>query len=196
LYRDFERGVGEAKEMIELPPHSVRDWDVEALLGGFVDASWAYRFGPPAQDLIVASLEANRSRDAGKESGIVLSQSVRFPAGRPLTRESGAQLGLVAAARMQPDGAVRVSVGTRRFAYGVRVDAPAFIADDDAFSIEPGSERSLLLRPRTPEAVFAGGSLTALNLAGRLALEIEGSQSPLPQGETRSLSAGVPAEGA
>lgn len=31
LYRDFGRGVGEPKEMIALPAHSVRSWEVQAL---------------------------------------------------------------------------------------------------------------------------------------------------------------------
>ena len=50
------------------------------MLGHFVDASWAYRFGPPAQDVIVASLERDESSAPG--SGMI-SQAVRFPAGRP-----------------------------------------------------------------------------------------------------------------
>jgi len=41
------------------------------MLGRFVDASWAYRFGPPAQDVIVATLEAE---------GTVISQATIFPA--------------------------------------------------------------------------------------------------------------------
>ena len=37
------------------------------MLGRFVDASWAYRFGPPAQDLIVAGIE----RDSGEGTRLV-----------------------------------------------------------------------------------------------------------------------------
>jgi len=162
LYRDFEHPVGEAEEMIEMAPHDVRHWDVEALLRRFVDAAWAYRFGPPAQDLIVASLEADR------EGGELLSQSVRFPAGRPLASEPGDGLGLAATARVLDEGDVHVSVRTARFAYGVRVCAPGFRASDDAFPVEPAGERSVLLSPRDDGAVFAGGWLTAVNLRGRI----------------------------
>ena len=33
LYRDFEHRVDEAQEIVELAPHSTRQWDIEALLG-------------------------------------------------------------------------------------------------------------------------------------------------------------------
>ena len=59
LYRDFESRVDEASRELELPARHVAR-NVEALLGRFVDVSWAYRFGPPAQDLIVFSLERER----------------------------------------------------------------------------------------------------------------------------------------
>jgi hypothetical protein len=57
------------------------------------------------------------------------------------------------------------------------MNAPGFVAEEDAFCVEPGRERSVLLRPRAPESVFRVGSLTALNLAGRLALEVQASRS-------------------
>jgi hypothetical protein len=50
------------------------------------------------------------------------------------------------------------------------VHAPGYAADDDAFSIEPGAMRSILLRPLEPGAVFSG-ELTALNLTGRVTLK-------------------------
>jgi len=162
LYSDFEHRVGEAEETIELAPHSVRRWDIEALLERFVDAAWAYRFGPPAQDLIVASLQADR------EGCELISQSFRFPAGRPLASEHVSELGLAASARVLDGGIVRVSVRTARFAYGVRVCVPGFRASDDAFSIEPAGERSVLLSACESGAVFAGGWLTAVNLRGRV----------------------------
>ena len=65
------------------------------------------------------------------------------------------------------DGVIRLRVGSRRLAYGVRIHAPGFAPDDDAFSVEPGGSRQVDLRPRTPDARF-GGELSAINLAGRL----------------------------
>ena len=58
LYRDPELKVEEASEELELAPHSAATRNVEALLGRFVDASYAYRFGPPGHHVVVAILES------------------------------------------------------------------------------------------------------------------------------------------
>ena len=166
LYRDLEQRVDEAQEIVELAPHGSYERNVEELLGRFVDASWAYRFGPPAQDLIVASLES--------EDGSELhSQSVRFPAGRSLARDSAARLGLEAGLTALAGDGLHLSVRSRRFADGVRVHVPGFVPSDDAFGVEPGGERTVLLAPREAGASFSEGSLTALNLAGRVKLAFD-----------------------
>jgi beta-mannosidase len=158
LYAGFERPVGDARIDIELPPHGSGSWGVEALLGRFVDASWAYRFGPPAQDLIAVTLE--RREDEG---AALISQAFRFPAGRPLTLADGDSLGLKA---VLSGGSAReplLRVSSTRFAYGVRVHAQGCEPSDDGFSIEPGGERLIALgaAPGTPAP---RGHVTALNL--------------------------------
>jgi beta-mannosidase len=162
LYSDFERAVGEAGEELEVAPHSQCARNVEALLGRFVDVSWAYRFGAPAQDLVVLTLEGT-----GERVGEILSQSFHFPAGRPLAREQPERLGLGATLRQRDDVSL-LTVRSRRFAYGVRVHLQGFVAADDAFSVEPGGERTVALRALGDAAAAPGGSLTALNLSGRV----------------------------
>ncbi|HEY5390154.1 MAG TPA: hypothetical protein VIJ83_06315 [Solirubrobacteraceae bacterium] len=155
LYRDGEINVGEAQRDLDLGAHSTQALDAEELLGRFADVSWAYRFGPPAQDVVAATLT---SRDTGEQ----LAQSFRLPAGRPLEREPAAVLG--ASATLEEEGEAGVSIETRRFLYGVRVEVPGCAPSDDAFSVEPGGRRSVALRG-VPQS---GGSITALNLRGRL----------------------------
>ncbi len=184
FYRDFEHRVGEAEETVELAPHEVRQWNVEALLGRFLDVSWAYRFGPPAQDLIVTSLE----RDSEEEGPVLISQSVRFPAGRPTATESAARLGLEARALPLEGGLARLSIHTRCFAHGVRLHLPGFVPSDDAFSVEPGHERVVSLRPDQPDATLAGGYLTALNLRGRITVPIEPDVHDGASGEVAIVS--------
>jgi beta-mannosidase len=166
FYSDLELPVGTATADLALPAHGSASRDVEAMLGHFVDAAWAYRFGPPAQDAIVASLE--RDGPTGVE---LLAQAFHFPAGRPLVEATEGHLGLEAAVDADPDaagdGALRLSVRSRRLAYGVRIHVDGFAPSDDAFSVEPGGTRLIRLVPRDAGARFGGGWLTALNLRGR-----------------------------
>ncbi|GAC1318310.1 MAG: glycoside hydrolase family 2 protein [Thermoleophilaceae bacterium] len=164
LYRDLEVPVAEAKTDVRLAPHGAEQHNLETILGRFVDVGWTYRFGPAAQDLIVASLE----RDVDGGGTELLSQSMRFPTGRPTSTESAAGLGLEAEVRHNTEGSIFLTVRSQRLAYGVRVEVPGFEPSDDAFSVEPGRERLVQLRERASDASFAGGSLTALNLRGRV----------------------------
>jgi beta-mannosidase len=163
LFTDLELPVGRAEVPIDLPAHGAAQYDVEAVIGHFVDASWAYRFGPPAQDVIVASLE----RD-GPDGVDLLSQAFHFPAGRPLNPEPEHRLGLAATATPFEGGCVRLTVTSRRLAYGVRVHAPGFASSDDAFSVEPGGTRTVTLEAQDGGGPLGEAWLTALNLVGRV----------------------------
>ena len=201
LYRDFEHRVDHAQIDLELEPHSQNEWNVEALIGHFVDAAWAYRFGPPAQNLIVASLEQG-DRQSGETR--LISQTFRFPAGRPSRVEADEQLGLQASATvLGPGGDVELRVRSCRLLYGVRLQVPGFDSSDDAFSVEPGGERRVRLRRRGAragdvqggnvqasdaqasdvqasdaqagevQATVVKAALTALNLEGRAVITVE-----------------------
>jgi beta-mannosidase len=169
LYRDFEQKVGEADKELEVDAHGGLSLDLEALLGRFADASWAYRFGPPAQDLIVASLE--REGAGGDE---LLSQAVHLPAGRPRAVESADRLGLELRAQAGAGGAVVLSLRSRRFVYGLRVNAGGMVAEDDAFSLEPGQPRTVNLKAIEPEVIGGPLAVTALNLQGRTTVPFPG----------------------
>jgi len=176
LYRDGEVLVEHAAREVALAPHSATSLDVEEALGRFVDIGWSYRFGPPGQDLVVASLEA------GPEPGVgLISQAVRFPVGRPLRRETAVAVGLEAAASRTGEGTIGLTLRARRVLHGLRIEAPGWVADDDALTLEPGIERAVGLRAVTLEA---GGetpkvTLTALNLSDRFRLPLP---APLRRG--------------
>jgi len=166
LYRDGERCVADGSETLRLAPHATVARDAETVIGRFADAAWAYRFGPPEHDAVVATLLG--------ADGEPIARSFRFPVSRTPAPESAERLGLVGeAGPPEAGGAVPLTVRTRRLAQGVRVHAPGFRADDDAFSLEPGGALRLLLRPRHPAAALAGAALTALNLSGRVRISSE-----------------------
>jgi beta-mannosidase len=173
LFTDLEIPVGGASEVLELPPHGAVERNIEGMLGHFVDASWAYRFGPPAQDAIVATLE--RVDGGGLAPTEVLSQAFHFPAGRPLAQERADRLGLAATSSNADDGTIQVEITSRRLAYGVRIHAGGFAPSDDAFSVEPSGGRTVTLAPIQRGARFDGGLLTALNLNGRVVIRGRGN---------------------
>ena len=162
-----QRQVAEARELIEIGPHSGSERNVEAMLGRFVDAAWAYRFGPPGHDVIVACLEpaAGQRQHPGEQSFV-------FPSGLPIAVDSADDSGLCAIARPSTDGTTHLSITTRRLAYGIRIHATGFLPDDDAFSLEPGGGRTIVLTPAEPDGGFRGGTLTAINVQGRIPIEI------------------------
>jgi beta-mannosidase len=163
LYRDFEQPVGGAEEELELAPHSNLSRDLEALLGRFADVSWAYRFGPPAQDLIVASLEAT--------DGTVISRDFLFPAGRPPI-ETAAQLGVEVWAESISAGRVIVGVRSRRFLDGFRVSAKGGLPGADFIGVEPGKDLQVDLNFADEQAPTGAISVTAMNLQRRIPVSL------------------------
>jgi beta-mannosidase len=167
LYKDLEQQVGEAVEELDLGPHSSLSRDLEAMLGRFVDASWSYRFGPAAQDAIVASLEP-----LGEEGAEPISQSVHFPAGRPLRREPADLLGFEAGLLPGADGGALLRARSSRLVYGLRIAAPGLEPDDDAFSLEPGRQRTVDLGLKGAGASIGPISALALNMLGDVPLRL------------------------
>jgi beta-mannosidase len=163
LYREREHLVECARVPVELAAHGYGEWNVEAVIGHFVDAAWSYRFGPAGQDTIVVTLE-----DGEGDGARILSQAMRFPAGWPLEREPLEHLGLAARAQTMPDGSVQLIVSSRRVAYGVVIHAPGLVASDDGFSIEPGGERSVTLRAVDAESSLQDVRIGAVNMNRRV----------------------------
>jgi beta-mannosidase len=154
LYSEVGHQVGEAEERVEIPAHDGLDRDVETMLGRFVDASWAYRFGPPAQQAVVAALEG--------EDG-TLSRSFFFPAGPPLAPLALATAGVEGRIEERGGGPVLV-LAAERLLYGVGVAAAGGTTVDAAFSLEPGREHPVPLG----EAGARPVTVTALNMAGQV----------------------------
>jgi beta-mannosidase len=168
LYGELETLVAQVEETVLLEAHRTQQRNLEGMLGRFVDGAWAYRFGPPAGDLIVASLTSCEQPER------LISQAFRFTAGRPLARESAASLGLSCEARAPADGELELRLTCTRLTWGVRVQIAGFEGEDDAFCLEPGHERLLRLRSRDGAPPPAAGWLSALNLRERLAITVAG----------------------
>ena len=151
LFRAGEISTGTARRAVAIEPRGGVSLNAAEAFEGFLDLSYAYRFGPSACDLVVATLRV---------AGVVSAQAFHFPLGLPSSREL--DLGLLAEARSLADGTIELSLRTRRFAQSVVVEAEGFAADDAWFHLPPGGERTLTL-VRVSGSGPLRGTVQALN---------------------------------
>ncbi len=160
-YREGFQVISEVALPVSVPARSSIELSMAAQLPGFLDLTYAYRFGPASHDLIVATLQQSGSEP--------ISRAFYFPLGLPSTRQR--DVGLSAHATVQADGSLLVNVNTVRFAQSVCFDVPGFMPDDQYFHMEPGSRRTITLR-RCADARTPRGSVRALNAGAAAKIEV------------------------
>ncbi len=163
LFARGEQLVDEARVPIEVAPHATVEHDAETVLGRWADAACAYRFGPPAHDVVLAALE---------QDGELRSEALRFPAGRPVVPRTAEELGATAWTTVGTDGRRRLVLESRALLYGARIYLPGWRPSDDALHVAPGGRRELVLTRVGEDDGSPRGTVTALNLAGRLSVEL------------------------
>lgn len=163
LFRRGELRVEQASLELELPARATRELAATDLFDGWYDLNYAYRFGPPSHELVVARLL--------NAEGAALSESFFFPLGLPNATE--ADVGLSASATARADGGFDLTLATRRFAQSVCIDAPGFYAADDYFHLAPGATRVIALH-REPAARQEAlrGQVRALNSLAAAHIEL------------------------
>jgi beta-mannosidase len=152
LFRAGEIPVGRASRPVEVPARGAVELHAAACFDGFLDLSYAYRFGPPPHDLVAATLRG--------PAGDVRARAFHFPLGLPAAREP--DVGLVAEARPGAGGAAALVVRARRFAQSLAIDVEGFEPEDAYFHLAPGEERAVRLRRVSGEGA-PRGTVQALN---------------------------------
>jgi beta-mannosidase len=118
---------------------------------GFLDLSYAYRFGPPAYDVLRVSFHGDGIPEH--------TEAYHFPLGLPNTR---VDVGLSASARAVPEG-VAVEVTCQAFAHAVHIEAAGYCPDDQYFHLAPRARRIVTMRPRSPDSGAFEGMVWAAN---------------------------------
>jgi beta-mannosidase len=162
LYRRGEIRVEQAGLDVEAPPRTTLAIAATDLFDGWYDLNYAYRFGPPSHDLVVARLLV--------ADGGCLSEAFFFPLGLPNSTE--ADVGLTAIATARAGGEFELRVATRRFAQSVSIEAAGFEAADDYFHLAPGATRTVVLRPARNRVSAPSGCVRALNATRAARIEI------------------------
>lgn len=154
LFRAGDVRVGNGTRLVDVAANTAVEIAAADLFDGFLDLSYAYRFGPPSHDVAVATLRA-----AG---GPVLARAFHFVQGLPNSRE--VDVGLSASVAHAGDG-LAITLQARRFAQSVSIDVDGFEPEENYFHLAPGDERRVALhRVSAVRAVSAvRGAVRALN---------------------------------
>jgi beta-mannosidase len=127
---------------------------VDAILGGFLDTTYAYRFGPPAMDYVHAALTSG-------DEGRWIADAFLFAQGRPVSVER--DVGLVAELETLPGSDALLRLETRDFAHSVEIRSPGHEPADNYFHLAGGTRREVLLR-RRDGVLPPSATVHALNL--------------------------------
>jgi beta-mannosidase len=165
LYRHGETSVGNATRALTLAGRETLEIPAATLFEGFLDLSYAYRFGPASHDVVVAALIA--------ADGSTVAQAFHFVGGVSAGREL--DVGLTATATACDEKVFAVRIATRRFAQSLWIEADGFSPDDAYFHLAPGSEKTVLLRriPNEPVRPLRG-RVHALNAHTPAKIELRG----------------------
>lgn len=135
---------------LQVAGHACQSVPLASLLDGFVDMSFAYRFGPPPVGLVHARLL--------DENAVVQGEAFYQPAALWKVGEAGtgADPGLSARFVTPAAGPVEVEVSTQRFARSVYLDVPGCRVADNHFHLAPGACRRVALDVGAAVAVLRG----------------------------------------
>lgn len=129
--------------------------ETATIFGGFRDLSYAHRFGPPAYDVIAATLLDTNDHE--------LSQAVWLPGQRLRSVERDVGMRAVVTPAADPAEPWRVTLTTERFAQWVNFDLADWVPSDSWFHLVPGAPVSVGLRPLGAANDMPRGLVRAMN---------------------------------
>jgi len=163
-WRDGEVRIAQGRRALRLQARGGETISCIDVLGRFLDLNHAYRFGPPACDVVGARL-------LDGDTGEALAENLFFPLGLgEMLAQRGADIGLQASAVEQDGDAASLTLSTRRLALDLHFDVPGWQAEDEHFHLAPGASRQVRLRRTRAGAGFAGQVL-ALNTSAAVPVE-------------------------
>jgi beta-mannosidase len=151
--RDGTTPVREAERSIFIEPRGYWTSTSAALLDGFFDITYAYRFGPPSHDVTVATLHDTETDD-------LLADACHFP---DIAAMQPHDLGLEVALE-HAEGGWSLCLQSRRFVQFLHIDDAVFTARENWLHLPPGRERRIALLPGSDPNAMPQGEISALNM--------------------------------
>jgi beta-mannosidase len=179
--RDGGVNVASARRALTLAPRSLQRLSAAAHLGQFFDFTQAYRFGPRAHDVTIATLY-----DA--VSGQIVSEAFHLPERSVHVRDD---LGMTVDVERSRDGdGWQLAIETKRFARFVHIIDPHYRAARDWFHLAPNRRCIVPLRALEPllPSACAAASQEVVAPAANAAFKA-GETSAAPTGEVRAINA-------
>ena len=155
--------VARAEAACALPPRGRQVLASDALLGGFFDVTYAYRFGPPKHDVAVATLFNEQRR--------IVSEAFYFVTPRHADYVSDVKLD--AEAEQVAPGLYEVRLQSDRFLQAVRFDAKGYLPDDDYFHLVPGRPKLVRFSAVGDPQTRCRVSMEALNLRNPVLVRVK-----------------------
>lgn len=166
--RDGEAVAAEAVQTLTLAPRASRRLAAAELLDHFFDFTYAYRFGPPAHDVVMATLHDVETSElngymSGDMSDAPLSQSVYLHDRRAdALRDPGLRASVAC-----EDGTWWLTVSAQRFARWVHIEDHAYLPEAEWFHLGPGQSRRIRLMHdacgNATTGAIPSGEVSALN---------------------------------
>lgn len=146
---------------IDIARRGQRLLNVDEILGSFYDVSYAYRFGPPHHDVVIASLlDSDRT---------VISEAFHFVR----RRESFATAEAIeTAVEMTSESDCCVRVRADRFLHNVRMTAKGFVPDDNHFHLAPGRTKFVRFSTVAGSPKTFRAELEAVNLESSITVSV------------------------
>ena len=140
-------------------------WNAEEILGGFYDASYAYRFGPQHHDLVIATLFDADHQILGEAFHCVRRrESMITPANIKTIVE------------VRDDSEYRLTVVSDRFLHNLRLYAKGFLPDDNYFHLVPNREKQIRFKSTDDMTKKFEVEIEALNLEIPITASFSGHQ--------------------
>jgi beta-mannosidase len=152
-FKDGATPVREVVCPVTVQPRGSWSLGSGALLPGFFDITYAYRFGPRAHDVTMATLHDT-------DSGQLIADTCHFP---DIAAFQPRDIGLeVAVDHTEHGWSLRLL--SRHFAQFLHIEDAAFTAHENWLHLAPGSERRIVLLSDSDPSATPQGEISALNM--------------------------------
>jgi beta-mannosidase len=119
---------------LKLAARSARTFAATTLFGAFFDATYAFRFGPPAHDVTIARLTL---------AGATMAEAFHFPLGQAKAVHSAT----LTASLERDEAGWLARIATDRLAQSVHFSIDSHLPDDNWFHLAPGRQKLVRLMP-------------------------------------------------